>query len=299
MQQQRPLRKQHRAGLSPVGGMPAAGAIALSAALVFQGCFAPAQPNLDREARVMEALDDAAARDALPNPLTPTRAVAYALAHNLDAKVAEIEAAYQNESLVAARRKLLPGLTLRYSPNYTNHPAARWSESTESKTESLESSYSSEQYTRQSEVGMVWNLIDFGVGYLRARQQGERILHADQQRRRVRQQVVLNVLSHYWRAAAAERIAAEAESLRARLSAILSNCGFCPARKGPGANWLSTAVWPSWSSTAGLRRKRDWSWRAFSAAAGVRSCPCPISPSRLSASPPSGTTTPGCCRQPH
>ncbi|MDR1744223.1 MAG: TolC family protein, partial [Planctomycetota bacterium] len=214
---QRRLREQDRAGRSPVGKMPAAGAVVLSAALVFQGCFAPVYPDLDREARVMEALDDAASRDTPPNPLTPAQAVAYALAHNLDAKVAEIEAAYQNESLIAARRKLLPGLTLRYSPNYTNHPAARWSESTRSGSQSLESSYSSEQYTRQSEVGMVWNLIDFGVGYLRARQQGERILHADQQRRRVRQQVALDVLSNYWRASAAARIAAEAENLRDEL----------------------------------------------------------------------------------
>lgn len=200
-----------------IGRMPAAGIVVLAAALALQGCFDPVYPQKDRDTRVMEALDADASRDLPPSPLTAAQAVAYALAHSLDAKVAEIESAYQNESIVAARRRLLPSLTARYSPNHTNHPSARWSESTNSGNQSLESSYSSEQTTRQSEVGVVWNLIDFGVGYLRTRQQGERILHSEQQRRRIRQQVVLDVLSAYWRAASAARIAAEAEGLRAEL----------------------------------------------------------------------------------
>lgn len=197
--------------------MSALAVVLLCVALAAQGCFSPVYPQLDREERVMQALGDADSRTPPPSPLAPAEAVAYALRHNLDAKVAEIDEAYQNESLVAARRRLIPALTLRFSPNYSNHPAARWSESAGSGSQSLESSYSSEQFTRQTEIGMVWNLIDFGVGYLRSRQQGERVLHATEQRRRVRQQVVLDVLSRYWRASAAAKIAADAESLKKEL----------------------------------------------------------------------------------
>lgn len=214
------IRNTRKTGLSRrpgIGKVSAAIAVMLAVALALQGCFDPVYPQLDREKRVMEALDADASRDLPPSPLTAAQAVAYALEHSLDAKVAEIESAYQNESLVAARRRLLPSLTARYSPNHTNHPSARWSESTKSGSQSLESSYSSEQTTRQSEVGVVWNLIDFGVGYLRSRQQGERIRHSEQQRRRIRQQVVLDVLAAYWRASASVRIATEAKSLRAEL----------------------------------------------------------------------------------
>lgn len=194
-----------------------AGVVVLSAALTLQGCFDPVYPQLDRETRVLEALDAAETRELPPAPLSPAQAVAYALSHSIDAKVAEIEAEYQNESRVAARRRLLPSLTARYSLNHSNHAAARWSESTKSGNQSLESSYSSEQTTRQSEIGAMWNIIDFGVGYLRTRQQGERVLHSEQQRRRVRQQIVLDVLTQYWRTAAATAVSAEAETIKAEL----------------------------------------------------------------------------------
>ncbi len=192
-------------------------AACLAVALALQGCFDPVYPQRDREARVIEALDAAETRDLPPSPLSPGQAVSYALAHSLDAKVAELDAEYQDASRVAARRRLLPSLTARYSLNHANHPSARWSESTKSGNQSLESSYSSEQTTRPGEIGVMWNILDFGVGYLRARQQGERVRHSEQQRRRVRQQIVLDVLTQYWRAAAAMAVAADAEIIAAEL----------------------------------------------------------------------------------
>ncbi len=143
--------------------------------------------------------------------------MAYALRNNLDAQVAQMEMAYHNESAVAARRRLLPTLNLRYSIEDSDHPSARWSKSVDSGDQSVESSYSADPYSRQAEIGMLWNILDFGVGYLKARQQGERIRHSVEQYRRVRQQVVLDVLSQYWRASAAVAIAEDAESLRAEL----------------------------------------------------------------------------------
>ena len=195
----------------------AAVVVLLCFALTVQGCFDPVYPQRDREERVMEALNMQSSRALPPSPLTPTAAVVYALANNLDARVAEIETAYYSEAAVAAKRRLLPSLNLRYSMDHNNHPSARWSESTRSGNQSLESSYSSDPNSRQGEVGLMWNLIDFGVGYLRSRQQGERILHSSEQQRRVKQQVVLDVLTHYWRTSAAVTIAEEAEALRKEL----------------------------------------------------------------------------------
>ncbi|MCC8191260.1 MAG: hypothetical protein LIP77_11615, partial [Planctomycetes bacterium] len=100
--------------------------IVLCLALAAQGCFDPVYPQLDREARVAEALVTRDTRPAPPSPLTPADAVIYALANNLEAKVAEIEIAYQNESLVAARRRMLPSLTVRYSLGPHPHPVPRW-----------------------------------------------------------------------------------------------------------------------------------------------------------------------------
>ncbi len=196
----------------------AAGTLCL-AALLCGGCFPQPDPGLDREARVLEALRSGDGRALPPSPLSPAQAVAYALEHNLDSKVAEIETDYQNETLAAAKRRLLPSLTARYSVDHTSHPAARWSQGVATGRESLESSFSSEQNAFRGEIGLMWNLLDFGVGYLKAKQQLERVHSANLQRERIRQQVTLDVLSNYWRASFTAAVAAEAEALRQELEA--------------------------------------------------------------------------------
>lgn len=215
------LMKKHDTNSSPpkrpVSRPMALTAFLLSACLVFQGCFDPVYPQLDRESRVIEALENRDSRPEPPSPLTASAAVVYALCHNLDAKVAEIETAYHSESQIAARRRLLPSLTMRYSADHSNHPSARWSQSTKTGNQSLESSYSSDPNSRHGEVGMMWSVLDFGVGYLKSRQQGERIRHSAEQSRRVRQQIALDVLVSYWRASAATAVAEDAERLRREL----------------------------------------------------------------------------------
>ncbi|MCD8138177.1 MAG: TolC family protein [Planctomycetaceae bacterium] len=190
---------------------------AASCLLVLAGCFAPTEPYADRDERVMEALSLNDALPPVPSPLTPAAAVEYALQNSLESRVAEIDLAYQNEAIAAAHRRLLPSLTMRYSANNSNHPAARWSQGVDSGQQSLVSSYSADRVARQAEVGAMWSLLDFGVGYLKAKQQGERLFSAEEQVRRVRQKVTLDVLSAYWRASAAMEIAREAEGLRKEL----------------------------------------------------------------------------------
>lgn len=214
-QAKRPIPVRARRGR--IGSWPMAAMLLSAGLLALQGCFSPVYPTLDREERVLEALARADNAEVPLNPLGAADAVAYALRNNLEARVAELEAAYQNESAVAARRRLLPSLTLRYSLEHLNHPSARSSESVRSHSQSLESSYSSEPATRRGEVGVMWNVLDFGVGYLKTRQQRERALHATEQRRRVRQQIVLDVLTQYWRAAAASGIAEDAAALEKEL----------------------------------------------------------------------------------
>ncbi len=195
----------------------AAAFLAAAALLAAAGCFPAPDPGAMRDDRVLQALREEAERPSPPSPLSPEQAVVYALQYSLDSRVAELELAYQDENLAASRLRMLPSLTARYSVDRNNHPAARWSRSLDSGRESLESSYSSEQTARRSEVSFLWSILDFGVGYLKARQQAERVLSARLQTERVRQQIVLDVLSRYWHAAFTESVAVEAEALQEEL----------------------------------------------------------------------------------
>lgn len=55
----------------------------------------------------------------------------------------------------------------------------------------------------RSNLAFTWNLLDFGVSFLRARQQADRVLIAEEVRRRTIQTLIRQVTETYWQAAAA------------------------------------------------------------------------------------------------
>ncbi|MBD9680860.1 TolC family protein, partial [Pseudomonas sp. PDM18] len=68
-----------------------------------------------------------------------------------------------------------------------------------------------------ADLTMVWNVLDFGVSYVSAKQQADQRLILDERRRKVRQTIVQDVRSAYWRAVAAERLLGRIDSLTARV----------------------------------------------------------------------------------
>ncbi|WP_244442591.1 TolC family protein [Azospirillum lipoferum] len=70
---------------------------------------------------------------------------------------------------------------------------------------------------RTGDLGFTWNVLDFGVSYLRARQSSNLVLVADERRRRVVQGILQDVRTAYWRAVAAERLLERIEPLERRV----------------------------------------------------------------------------------
>jgi outer membrane protein TolC len=67
-----------------------------------------------------------------------------------------------------------------------------------------------------------WNVLDFGVSYYRARQQGDQFLIAEERRRKVVQNLLQDVRAAYWRALGAQRLNAQADDILQRASLALS-----------------------------------------------------------------------------
>ena len=55
-------------------------------------------------------------------------------------------------------------------------------------------------------LSLSWNVLDFGMSYIRAKQAADDVLIAEEERRRVANRVMQDVRSAYWRAVSAERI---------------------------------------------------------------------------------------------
>jgi outer membrane protein TolC len=75
-----------------------------------------------------------------------------------------------------------------------------------------------------------WNILDFGVSYIRARQSGDRALMADEQRRKVIHNIIQDVRTTYWRSVAAERLLGRIEPLLKSTEAALGDARTIEAR---------------------------------------------------------------------
>lgn len=155
----------------------------------------------------------------LEKPLTLREAIELALDHNLDIYVAQQERAFHEELAGRARLKMLPGMVANAQVARRSEYIASSSVSVLSGTQSLEPSYSAEKSIEKFDIGVVWDLLDFGVSYLRSRQADDRTRIAAQRLRRVRQQMALEVTEAYWRAAAAREAAAVARQVERLLDA--------------------------------------------------------------------------------
>jgi outer membrane protein TolC len=86
---------------------------------------------------------------------------------------------------------------------------------------SLRPSTSQEKQRDLANLGLSWNLLDFGVSYYRAQQKADQILMAEERRRKVIQNVLQDVRNAYWRALGAQRLINDVNDLTARASNAL------------------------------------------------------------------------------
>ena len=127
-----------------------------------------------------------------------------ALEHNLDSRMMMVEEALSNDQLDVSRYDLLPQLTL--NSGYTNRSNENLILSRDTASDVLTTNpfVSQDRAISYGNLGLTWNILDFGVSYYQAHQNADQMLIAEQRRRSVVNQIVQQVRSSYWRAATAE-----------------------------------------------------------------------------------------------
>ncbi len=190
---------------------------------MFAGCdFSQLTPEEDRQAMVARALEEASVEVSDSQQLTLTETVRLALCNNFDLKAAQLEIAYLEESRRGSMLRLLPQLQAEANLQTRSHPDASYSESM-SGSRALDYSYSRDKFQAPLQGRAIWNVLDFGAGYLRARQTGERVLQSAEQLRRLRQQTAMQAVSAFWRADAAGKNATDAAALVEEMETQLSS----------------------------------------------------------------------------
>jgi len=156
-------------------------------------------------------------------PITLEQAMARAIKYNLDHRVELMNDAVSNTQLELAHYDMLPKLAATAGYNSRNSDLASSSQSILTHTQSLEPSVSQERTLLSSQLALTWNVLDFGVSYIRAKQMADRGLMAEEQRRKVVQNIIQDVRYTFWRAIAAERLLARIEPLMRKTEAALAD----------------------------------------------------------------------------
>lgn len=188
----------------------------LSSTILLSSCAVKPEPFLLENHMERAAMDRAALfQSAVPieNALSLDEAIARGLLYNLDHHVGMMEEALQDKQLTLANFNMLPRIAANAGYNWRDTERASESISLRTRTRSLEPSFSEERNVRTADLSFSWNILDFGLSYYQAKQQADRVLAAVEKRRRVMNNLVLQIENSYWQALSAQRVLPKVEML--------------------------------------------------------------------------------------
>lgn len=193
-----------------LGGVAAA---CLLAMVLLAGCSTLPEPIASDQQKAIASADRKVAQanvEPLTAKLTLAEALARGLKYNLDHRTRMMEEALAVGQLDLSRYDMLPKLTA--AAGYNTRDSDRITRSKDSVTgaPSLANPYiSSDRSHTTEDLGLTWNLLDFGVSYQNAKQNADRVLVAAERRRKAMHNLMQDVRTAYWRAASAQKIDAQ------------------------------------------------------------------------------------------
>lgn len=159
----------------------------------------------------------------LTEPLTLSDAIARALKYNYNAQLAKTEETLQERQLDLAIAQMLPRIAANAGYTWRNNDNSAQSVSELTRQQSLEYSFSESPSHATASLELSWNMLDLGVSYFQAKQQGYRTYAAVERRRKVIDDIVKSTQEAYWKAVAADRLLPRLRPLLAEADHMLDN----------------------------------------------------------------------------
>jgi len=207
------------AGLARPGLRARPAALALLASFVLAGCAMTPKPATEAEV-AKRVVDDRAKmfvdQEPVGAPLGYADVAARALKYNLDFRLKAMESALSQGLLDVARWDMFPRVLVN-AGYVTRSPAdGSRTQTIETGFESFFHQTSSERNRTIASAEFSWNILDFGVSYYRARQQADQVLIAEERKRKVVQNILVDARNAYWRALGAQRLSGRIDGLLER-----------------------------------------------------------------------------------
>lgn len=186
------------------------------ATVVLGGCAIHPRPITDDERKAAIQSDEQVMfgqQEPVSGPISLDEAMARALKYNLDHRVKMMEEALAQRQLDLANVDLLPELTAAAGYTSRDNVLASSSQDIVTGQQSLVPSTSSNRQATRADLGLSWNILDFGVSYYSAKQQADRVLATRERRRKVIQLLMQQTRQAYWQAAGAQKLESQIEPL--------------------------------------------------------------------------------------
>lgn len=178
-------------------------------AAVLSGCTVTPKPLAEDELRTRaqrNMSEITVGQEPVTGSIDLYEAMARSLKYNLDYRVAMMEEAVRGKELDRAHFDMLPQLVANAGYNARSNQGGASSMSLLSGQQSLEPSTSTDRDTTAADLGVSWDVLDFGVSYARAKQAADERLISLENRRKVANRMIEDVRTAYWRAVSAERL---------------------------------------------------------------------------------------------
>jgi outer membrane protein TolC len=183
----------------------------IPAVLLATGCTVKTEP-FSYEANSAFANEKLLRATAYQQPITGSvdlyEAMARALKYNLDTKVEVLQTALKSREADLVSYSALPKVVAGAGYAGRNEADA-----------STPSTRDEDIYT--SELTFSWNILDFGLSYVRAKQAADEALIQEEMKRRIVNKVMEDVRTAYWRAVSYQRLVGRMRTLEARVATAL------------------------------------------------------------------------------
>jgi outer membrane protein TolC len=186
--------------------------LAVSLAAVFlmlAGCATPIQPiEMAERSNGLSAERSALTEGQAPitEAVSMDEAMARALKYNLDYRLKQMEDVLAQRQLDLSRADLLPRLSLAAGYSDRNNDNASFSRNIATGLQSLAPSTSQDRSHSNVDLALTWNVLDFGVSYYQSQQQADRVLVAQERKRKTVHLVMQQVRQAYWQAMSAQQL---------------------------------------------------------------------------------------------
>jgi len=162
-------------------------------------------------------------QEPLTGPIDLYEAMARALKYNLDYRVEQMQQDLKGRELTLSTFDMLPQVIAGGSYFGRSNQAGASSLSLLTRRQSLEPSTSTDRDVVAGDLTVSWDVLDFGLSYIRANQKADGVLIAGEERRKVSNRVIEDVRTSYYRAVSAQRLLTKLTQLQGMITTTLSN----------------------------------------------------------------------------